>query len=116
MLTLLATHAIVALTCVTDKKERKNLILELSNPPANKVPYTIVEIDRNEVEGMCANMFNLVDKQGKNCIIMSERAYKTYDPDKLAILKENYRILAPNVDLIEHVGGGSTRCMLAEHF
>ncbi len=62
MMTLLADHAIVALTCVADKKERKYLTLELCNPPQNKFPYKIVEIDRMEVEGMCANMFNLVDK------------------------------------------------------
>jgi len=61
MLTLLNKHAIVSLPCVLDKKERKNLILELSNPPLNEAPYTIMEIDRTEVEGMCANMFNLVD-------------------------------------------------------
>ena len=116
MLTLLADHAIIAITCITNKKERKMMILELSNPPANLKPYIIVEIDRNEVEGMCANMFNLVDQKGQNCIIMSARAQRTYAPEKLAVLKENYKVLTANVDIIEHVGGGSTRCMLAERF
>jgi len=69
-----------------------------------------------EVEGMCANMFNLVDNDGNNCIIMSDRARRTYDPEKFQELKENYRVLVANIDMIEHVGGGSTRCMLAEKF
>jgi len=78
MLTLLSDHAVVALTCIREKKERKNLMLELSNPPLNSKPYKILEIDRKEVEGMCANMFNLVDSSGKNTIIMSDRARRTY--------------------------------------
>jgi hypothetical protein len=91
-------------------------MVELSNPPLNNHPYQILEIDRMEVEGMCANMFNLVDNDGNNCIIMSDRARRTYDPEKFQELKENYRVLVANIDMIEHVGGGSTRCMLAEKF
>ncbi len=116
MLTLLSEHAVVALTCVKDKKERKNLILELSNPPLNNKPYKIMEIDKNEVEGMCANMFNLIDRNGHNTIIMSDRARRTYDPEKFEELKSTYNVLVANIDMIEHVGGGSTRCMLAEKF
>ena len=35
-----------------------------------------------EIEGMCANMFNLVDNEGNNVIVMSDRARRTYDPEK----------------------------------
>ena len=65
---------------------------------------------------MCAKMFNLVDDQGRNTLIMSDRARRTYDPIKFKELQENYRIIVANIDMIEHVGGGSTRCMLAEKF
>jgi len=75
-----------------------------------------MEIDRTEVEGMCANMFNLVDKEGKHTIIMSARAKKSLDVEKFEELKEYYKVLVANVDMIEHIGGGSTRCMLAEKF
>lgn len=116
MMTLLHDHAVVCVTCIKDKKERKNLMLELSNPPLNNKHYKILELDRNEIEGMCANMFNLVDNDGKNVIIMSDRARRTYDPEKFMELQENYKVLVANIDMIEHVGGGSTRCMLAEKF
>ena len=91
-------------------------MLELSNPPQNNRPYKILELDRNEIEGMCANMFNLVDAEGNHTIIMSDRARRTYDPEKFKELQENYKVLVANIDMIEHVGGGSTRCMLAEKF
>lgn len=115
-MTLLNDHAVVCVTTIKDKKERKNLMLELSNPPQNNKPYKILELDRNEIEGMCANMFNLVDSEGRHTIIMSDRARRTYDAEKFAELQENYKVLVANIDMIEHVGGGSTRCMLAEKF
>lgn len=77
MMTLLNEHAVLCVTAIKDKKERKRVILELCNPPSNIIPYKILEIDRTEVEGMCANMFNLIDKNGRNTIIMSERASKS---------------------------------------
>jgi hypothetical protein len=41
-----------------------------------------MEIDRLEIEGMGANMFNWVDSEGRNTVIMSDRARRTYDPEK----------------------------------
>lgn len=116
MMTLLHDHAVVCLTSVKDKKERKKLTLELCDPTMNNFPYKIVEIDRLEIEGMCANMFNLVDNEGRNAIIMSARARRSFDPERFQELEANYKVIVANIDLIEHVGGGSTRCMLAEKF
>ena len=56
-------------------------MIELTNPPLNNKPYEILEIDREEIEGMCANMFNLVDIQGNNVVVMSDRARRTYSPE-----------------------------------
>ena len=56
-------------------------MIELTNPPMNNKPYQILEIDREEIEGMCANMFNLVDIQGNNVVVMSDRARRTYNPE-----------------------------------
>jgi hypothetical protein len=82
MMTLLNDHAVFCLTAIRDKRERKHALVELSNPPDNLKPYKILEIDRIEIEGMCANMFNLIDNNGLNTIIMSDRARRTLNPDK----------------------------------
>ena len=116
MMTLLYDHAVISVTAIKDKKERKNVVLELSNPPQNNRPYKILEITREQISGMCANMFNLQDSAGNQIIIMSNKASKTYPEEKFQELCENYTVLVANVDMIEHVGGGSTRCMLAEKF
>ena len=60
--------------------------MELCDPTMNSVPYKILEIDRLEVEGMCANMFNLVDNEGINTVIMSARASRSFDPERFAEL------------------------------
>lgn len=116
MNTLLHDHAVLAVPCISHEKERKRVIKELTDPERNSHPYKLFEITRDEVEGMCANMFNLVDGRGNNAVIMSDRARRTYDPQKLSELRANYNVLVANIDMIEHVGGGSTRCMLAEKF
>lgn len=116
MMTLLYDHAVISVTAIKDKKQRKRVLLELSNPPQNVKPYKILEITREQIEGMCANMFNLQDSDGNQIIIMSDRARRTHSQEKFQELCDNYTVLVANVDMIEHVGGGSTRCMLAERF
>jgi len=116
MLTLLHDHVVVSLVCIKDENEKSNLIKELTDTKINKHTYEIIDITRDEVEGMCANMFNLRDGEGNNAIIMSDRARRTYEESKFELLNSRYKILVANIDMIEYVGGGSTRCMLAEKF
>lgn len=47
---------------------------------------------------------------------MSARAHRTYSEEHLKILENNYHLMVANIDFIEFIGGGSTRCMLAEYF
>ena len=116
MMTLLHDHVVISLNTIKDRKERKRVILELTDLTENERPYKVLEIDRFEIEGMCANMFNLVDQQGNNVVVMSDRARRTYIPEHFEELASNYKVIVANIDTIEHVGGGSTRCMLAEKF
>jgi len=115
-MTLLHDHVVVSLVTIKDGEEKNNLIKELTDAKINTCPYEIIDITRDEVEGMCANMFNLVDGEGNNAVIMSDRARRTYETEKFELLNSRYRVLVANIDMIEYVGGGSTRCMLAEKF
>jgi hypothetical protein len=47
---------------------------------------------------------------------VSERATKTFKEHNLKILRDNYKIAVGKIDIIELIGGGSTRCVLAEKF
>lgn len=115
-MTILHRHMVICLDTIKDPETKKMLIEEIVSPELNNWPYKILEISLNEVEGMCANMFNLVDEGGNNTVIMSNRARNSYSDENMKILQKNYKVLVADVRHIEQVGGGSTRCMLAEKF
>lgn len=46
--------------------------------------------------------------------MQSLRGYSALTSEQKGILNRNYKMVVTNVDTIEHVGGGSCRCMLAE--
>ena len=65
---------------------------------------------------MAGNMIMVHNKRGEDCVIMSHRARKGLSPDNLATLKKAYRIIESDLSMIETIGGGSARCMVAELF
>ena len=93
------------------------MIDEITKPELNSGgTHEILEISQFEAENMCANMFDVLDKEGNHCVIMSKRAEKAYSPENLEKLKSNYKIVVSDVGIIEDIGGGSCRCMLVEAF
>jgi hypothetical protein len=116
MMTLLSDHAVICAAAITKEEDRKKVLKELTDPSLNTKPYQILELDLTEIEGMCANMFNLLDRDGRNTLVMSDRARRTFRPDNITELQKHYKVVVANIDMIEHVGGGSARCMLAERF
>ena len=63
---------------------------------------------------MCGNMIMLENKKGEHCVIMSNRAKKGLRKHNLETLEKHYNVIAPEIGMIEHIGGGSARCMIAE--
>ena len=47
---------------------------------------------------------------------MSKRAHDNLNMGYLNMLKDNYKLICPDLNNIEKIGGGSARCMLAELF
>jgi len=47
---------------------------------------------------------------------MSERARKGLRNQNLKTLEDNYKIVSSDLEIIEIIGGGSARCMIAELF
>lgn len=116
MLTLYSHHAVICLDAIRDRRERQNVMEQLVSPGLNQTPYDIINISLEEINHMVCNGFNLRDQQGYSIITMSARAYEAIDKDKLAELKRHYTLVVPDIQVLEDVGGGSTRCLLAEHF
>lgn len=81
----------------------------------------IIELDAAQIAAFAGNMLELAtwDEALGECrvLVMSERARHALDPDAFArIAACTDEVLVVPVPVIERLGGGSVRCMLAEVF
>jgi len=103
---------IICLDSITDKGERKEVLNSLKEDN-----FTIIEITMGQLENHFAgNMLNVYNNNVESLLVMSERALKSLTSDQVAQIEKYAQIVAPKIDLIEEVGGGSARCMIAEIF
>lgn len=116
MMTMLSKHAVVCLDSVRDEFERENLIEEITSSELNDSPHEIMQISLVESASMCANMFDILDKDNNHCVVMSRKAEMGFTESNLKLLKDNYKVVVSDLDLIETIGGGSSRCLLVELF
>jgi hypothetical protein len=81
----------------------------------------VIEIGQAEIEQFAGNMLELAtwDEALGDCrvLVMSEAARRALNPELFAQLSGcTDAVLAVPVPIIERLGGGSVRCMLAEVF
>ncbi len=106
------SFVVICLDSITDKKERK--LVEDSIKSTKK---EIIEISREQLEKHFAgNMLQVQNKQGDLFLVMSERALKSLNDEQLDQIQNHCDILTAPIYLIEEIGGGSARCMMAEIF
>lgn len=105
-----ATHFVVAcLECIPDANERafvKNTLLNSGKK--------LIEITLEQVGSFCGNVLEVVNNKDELILVMSERAYKAFTAEQITLIEETDKILHTNIDTIETLGGGGTRCMMAE--
>lgn len=88
----------------------KQIVLE-SFLQTNKEVITISQDQLNHFAGNMLQVFDIVEKPH---LIMSEQAYKTLNVAQLKSLEKYNPLLPISIPTIEALGGGSTRCMMAE--
>jgi hypothetical protein len=75
--------------------------------------HEVVEISLPQMQGFAGNVLELSPAAGK-IIAMSTTAWSCFDPAQRRTLERHGRVLAADIPVIERVGGGGVRCMLAE--
>ena len=100
---------VICLDCISNEQE-KQIVLE-SFLQTNKEVITISQYQLNHFAG---NMLQVFDMNEKPHLIMSEQAYKSLHTAQLKSLEKYNPILPISIPTIEALGGGSTRCMMAE--
>ena len=74
----------------------------------------IITISQDQLNHFAGNMLQVFDMNEKPHLIMSEQAYKSLHTAQLKSLEKYNPIISISIPTIEALGGGSTRCMMAE--
>lgn len=102
--------AVVCLEALPYPVDRDDLWAELDRAGKEIIPITLAQMHR-----YVGNMLQLRGSHGP-CILLSGTAFEALHPDQRIALERHARLMPVDVPVIEAVGGGSVRCMLAENF
>jgi hypothetical protein len=111
MLCLGEDFAVICLSSIDDKKERKNVLKHLREDGKE-----IINISEAQVAYFAGNMLEVRGSKHKRLLIMSNEAKECLEPKQIQILEQKCEIISSSLKTIETCGGGSARCMMAEVF
>lgn len=103
---------VIGMCSVKDEKEKQMLLDQFKESNLEVIDLTFTQLNEN----FAGNMLQVHNKQGEKYLVMSERAFKSLRPDQIDILQKHTKLLPIPVYMIEDIGGGSARCMMAEIF
>lgn len=105
-------YVVIGLDTVMDEAERVNLesVFKSTN-------LEIVYLSNTQLlENFAGNMLQVENQDGELFLIMSRKAFKSLSENQKIQLEKFVKILPVSIDIIEIIGGGSARCMMAEIF
>lgn len=102
---------VVCLECLADQQSR-----ELFRNEMNRLGKRVLEISVRQMNRFAGNMLLLIDGQNNNKLVLSETAYQSLTSAQIDFLKQRVGFIRFTIPVIETIGGGSARCMLAEIF
>lgn len=111
MMCLAENFAVICLSCIDDKKERKLVVNQLKGSGKE-----IIEISEAQMHQFAGNMLQVMGLNGERLLVMSQAARNSLTPKQVEAIEKTSRIISSPLDTIETCGGGSARCMLAEVF
>lgn len=101
---------VICLDSITDTSEQNRVKNELCESGLD-----IIEISRAQLEEHFAG--NMLQVRGDTkLLVMSEHALKSLEDEQIERIEKHTNIIAVPIYLIEEIGGGSARCMMAEIF
>ena len=111
MMSIGGRFAVICLESIQDPARR-----EAVSDAINKSGKELVEISLDQMNHFAGNMLQLHNAAGEDLLVMSRSALMSLTRVQIAALEKYARILAPEIPIIETVGGGGARCMAAEIF
>ncbi len=111
MMTLGEHFVVICMDSVKDEEERKALYKSFM-----ETEKEVIEITFDQMYQFAGNMIQLRNSRGERFVIMSQVAKKSLTKAQIEKIEAHGKILSPDINTIETLGGGSARCMIAENF
>ena len=111
MMCIAETFAIVCLSSIDDKKERKSVVKHLKEDKKQ-----IIDITEEQVNSFAGNMLQVHGKNNERFLVMSQAAFDCLTQAQKSQINKHCKIISSSLSTIETCGGGSARCMMAEVF
>ncbi|MCG8687616.1 MAG: arginine deiminase-related protein [Desulfobacterales bacterium] len=104
-------YAVICLECICNPEERKLVKSTLEKD------FEVIEISMDQMENhFCGNILQVNSAGGRPLIVMSQKAHAGFNDDQISRMEQYGTILPMDLTVIESIGGGSARCMMAEIF
>lgn len=111
MMSVGSRFAIVCLESLTSEKERHELVELLVSSGK-----TIISVTFEQMESFACNVLEVTSRDGHPVYAISTRAWASFTPEQQTQLNGYARLALAPIDIIEELGGGGARCMVAEVF
>ena len=111
MMAIGEAYALICLDSITDRAERERVKNSLE-----KTGHEIISITHDQMSAFAGNALELINHKGERFLALSQTAYNALTPTQIESIEQTAQPLPIAIPTIEHVGGGSVRCMLAEIF
>lgn len=111
MMCLAEDFAVICLDTIDDEKERKAVVKSLKADGKE-----IINISVEQMHEFAGNMLQVKGAFDKKYLVMSSRAQKSLNSEQIGTIEKHCEILSSDLHIIETLGGGSARCMMAEVF
>lgn len=102
---------VICLDAIKDTASRKRLTDRFE-----RSGIECISISHAQMNAFAGNMLQLHSRGGDRILVMSQSAYDCLEPDQIRRLEAHTEILSSPIPAIEHIAGGSVRCMIAEIF
>lgn len=103
---------VICLDSITDDQQKQLLLDSFTTTKKEVIDISLEQTEKS----FCGNILQLHNSKGDKIIVMSDSAYRGFTKEQKATLEKHGKLLPCPIPTIEQVGGGSTRCMLAENF
>lgn len=111
MMSIAETFAIVCLSSIDDKSERKNVLKNLKEDKKQ-----VIDITEEQVTNFAGNMLQVKGANDELFLVMSQAAHDCLTQSQKSKINRHCKIISSSLATIEACGGGSARCMMAEVF